>query len=358
MKNEQKLLVILTPGFPASESDTNCLPFLQDFVQAINDEQPSLKVIVLTLQYPFTAHEYLWHNNTVISFRGKNRGHIFRRMNRIKIWRKLRSINERNCVVGLFSLWFGECAYVGKKFSDKYNVPHKTWMLGQDAKDGNKYVGKIKPLAKDIIAVSDFIANEFFKNYLIKPAYTIPAGLNDTTSEIASNRNIDILGAGSLIPLKQYHLFIEVVGSVVKSNPKLKSIIAGNGAEMNSLRLLIANFELNANISLAGEIDHKDLLKLMQQTRIFLHTSRYEGFSMVCLEALSAGCHVISFCKPMERDFEHWHVVNDEKEMLMKTEEILALGDLDHRQIFPYAATDTAIEVLKLFSNNVATNAI
>ena len=39
---------------------------------------------------------------------------------------------------------------------------------------------------------------------------------------------------------------------------------------------------------------------------------------MACLEALYAGCHVISFCKPMNTDFEHWHIVNTEEDMIKK----------------------------------------
>ena len=54
----------------------------------------------------------------------------------------------------------------------------------------------------------------------------------------------------------------------------------------------------------------------MQRTKIFLHTSSYEGFSGACLEALYAGAHVISFCEPMKQKIDHWHIVKDEKEML------------------------------------------
>ena len=67
----------------------------------------------------------------------------------------------------------------------------------------------------------------------------------------------------------------------------------------------------------------REILQLMKRAKIFLHTSSYEGFSTVCLEALYAGCHVISFIKPMEHDIGHWHIVQSKEEMVKKAMEIL-----------------------------------
>ena len=48
-----KRLVILTPGFPKDETDTTCIPFLQDFILELNDQYPSLKIDILAFDYPF-----------------------------------------------------------------------------------------------------------------------------------------------------------------------------------------------------------------------------------------------------------------------------------------------------------------
>ena len=131
-------------------------------------------------------------------------------------------------------------------------------------------------------------------------------------------RDITILGVGSLIPLKQYDVFIDVVKEIIKEIPLTNAILCGKGPEEIQLQKLIEQYQLQDNIILTGEKPHTETLRLMQRTKIFLHTSNYEGFSTVCLEALYAGCHVISFIKPMQHDIDHWHIVKTKVEMIKK----------------------------------------
>ena len=345
--------MILTPGFPANERDDTCLPFLQQLIKAINKEFPTISIIILSFQYPLKAHEYVWNNNKVVCFGGKNKGKLLRRILWLKVWRKLKDLNKRNNIKELFSMWLGECALLGKRFGEKYNIEHKAWVLGQDARLGNKYVKRMKPTPGELIAISDFIANELFANYLIRPTQIIPNGVDNTLFNMApAERTIDVMGAGSLIVLKQYHLFIGIILDVKKTYPAIESFIAGKGPEKESLQSLITNLQLEDNISLPGEVAHGRLLGLMQRSRIFLHPSSYEGFSMSCLEALFAGCHVISFCKPMEEDIEHWHVVKTKEEMVAKALELLAQTGLEHKAVMPYSIDETANSMMKLYSSN------
>lgn len=350
MKKDPRSLVILTPGFPEDEQDTSCLPFLQSLIRTINKDFSCIKIIVVTFQYPYTSTEYLWNGNTIFSFAGKNKGKLSRRFLWFRVWRKLKKIKEENNVAGLFSLWLGECALIGHRFGKRFEIPHHCWIAGQDAKAGNKFVGKIKPSSDELIAISDFIADEFFKNYLIRPLHIIPNGIERELFEnVSYQRTIDVLGAGSLIRLKQFDIFIDCISEIKKAFPNICSAIAGNGAEMHSLKLKIQKYKLDNNIFLNGEMTHQNLLKLMQQTKVFLHPSSYEGFSMVCLEALYAGCHVISFCKPMNIDFDHWHIVKTKEEMIEKALEILSDTQTQYSSVMPYSINETAKAVLKLF---------
>src|SRR5664279_520752 len=113
MKNDQDVFVILTPGFPANERDDTCLPFLQQFVKAINKEFTTVSIIIIAFQYPLKAQEYLWNNNKVISFGGKNKGKFRRRILWIKVWQKLKELHKKNNIKGLFSVWLGDCALLG-----------------------------------------------------------------------------------------------------------------------------------------------------------------------------------------------------------------------------------------------------
>jgi hypothetical protein len=87
----------------------------------------------------------------------------------------------------------------------------------------------------------------------------------------------------------------------------------------------------------------------MQRTKVFLHPSSYEGFSGVCLEALSAGAHVISFCKAMKQEIEHWHITGSKEEMKQKTLDILQGPNADHSPGFPFLMSDSVNAVMRLF---------
>ena len=350
MKINPRSLVILTPGFPEDEQDTSCLPFLQSLIRTINRDFPLVRIILVSFQYPYTSGEYFWNGNTIFSFGGRNKGKLSRRFLWFRIWRKLKRIKKENNVIGIFSLWFGECTFIGHRFGKKFGIPHHCWIAGQDAKVANKFVAKIKPSSDELIAISDFIADEFFKNYLIRPVHVIPNGIEPELFELVSyQRTIDVLGAGSLIPLKRYNFFVDCIIQIKKRFPVICSIITGKGPQQSALQRKIHKYELGNNLFLNGEMEHANLLLLMQQSKIFLHPSSYEGFSMVCLEALYAGCHVISFCKPMNVDFDHWHIVKTEEEMIEKALQILSCSGVEYKSVMPYSINDTAKSVMDLF---------
>jgi glycosyltransferase involved in cell wall biosynthesis len=90
----------------------------------------------------------------------------------------------------------------------------------------------------------------------------------------------------------------------------------------------------------------------MQRSKIFLHPSSYEGFSGVCQEALYAGAHVISFCKAMNHEIEHWHIVKDKEEMTEKAGMILRSGSAGFDPVLTYDINDSVNAVMNLFGYN------
>jgi glycosyltransferase involved in cell wall biosynthesis len=354
MADKKKTLLILSPGFAKNEADTNCLPAQQALVLAINQHYPDLAVRILSFQYPFENRTYTWFNNPVFAFGGRNRGFFFRFFNWIKIWLALRKTVGQTNTIGLLSFWLGECALLGHYFSLNYGIPHYTWLLGQDAKKGNRYMRLMQPRADALIAISDFLQKTFYENYGILPKHVIPNGITRTDFENPSNeRGIDILGAGSLIPLKQYDVFITTVYELKKSMPTIRAVLCGDGPEKKRLNRLIAELNLEKNISVMGELPHTEVLKLMQQSKIFLHPSSYEGFSSACLEALYAGTQVVSFTYPMKAWIKHWYQVADKETMLIQIREILSSAPIQYRPVTPYLMQDSSKQIVQLFTEHL-----
>jgi glycosyltransferase involved in cell wall biosynthesis len=116
------------------------------------------------------------------------------------------------------------------------------------------------------------------KNYGIKPGSVIPAGINPAEFKMPGRiRPIDILSVGSLIPLKQYSLFVEILSMVKQYKPDVHAVLCGKGPEESVLRELICQYDLQDNIVLTGELPHEEVLEFMTKSKIFLHTSSYEG---------------------------------------------------------------------------------
>ncbi len=352
MNKTNETLIVLSPGFPKDEMDTTCLPSQQLFIKSINQIFPSLHVIILSFQYPFCKSVYQWNNNKVIAFGGKSRGKVHRLLLWFRVWKKLLQLKREHHIVGLFSFWCGECALMGQWFESIYNIKHFIWISGQDAKKENKYVRWIRPAPDRLVAMSDFLADEFLKNHLILPAHVVPIGIDPEMCTVdQKERIIEIIGAGSLIPLKQYDIFVEVIRILSVQFPSIKAVICGRGPEEQKVKKLIEKYHLENNISLIGEIPHAEVCRQMQRAKVMLHPSSYEGFGAVCIEALYAGAHVISFCRPMKQPISHWHVVSTEKEMSDKAIDILQNPEISHKPVQTYFMIDSAKKIMALFED-------
>lgn len=350
MNKDKKTLVILTPGFAKDETDSTCLPLQQQLVKTLKEINPQLNIIILSFQYPYHTEKYRWLNTMVLPFNGRNKGGLPRLLLRRKLNTALKKIHTQTPIDGLLSFWYGECALVGHRFADTHGLQHFCWILGQDAKKENSYPRRASLRPGELIALSDFLQTEFERNHGIKPGYLIPAGI-DAKQFNATNqeRNIDILGVGSLIPLKQYDLFIEAVADIKKQLPAVKAVLIGNGPEMERLKDLIKKSELETTITVTGELSYTEVLQWMQRAKLLLHPSSYEGFSGVCLEALYAGSHVISFCKAMNQEIEHWHIVKSKEEMKEKAISILKHPATIYKRVTFASMEDIAKKMMGLF---------
>jgi glycosyltransferase involved in cell wall biosynthesis len=352
MNHKKKALIILTPGFPENEEDTTCLPERQALVKALKRNAHSTEIIILTFQYPFIRHHYQWQGIDVYAFNGRNKGKLRRAFVWFCVWKTLKILKRKFKLIGLLSFWLGECALIGNMFSKRYNTRHYCWLLGQDAKAGNKYVSLIKPSAEFLIAISDSLADEFFKNYLIRPKHILPVGIDkELFNPLTGIRDIDIIGVGSLIPLKKYDQFIKVIHILNRRIYNLKVVLCGKGPEQQKLKHLISAYSLQDVIELKGELPHPEILQLMQRSSVFLHTSSYEGFAAVFAEALFAGTYVVSSCKPMERPIDHFYYIPDIESMADCIFTILSDKSKQHYPVMPFEIDEIAEKTIELFDN-------
>ena len=350
MSNNGKTLIILSPGFPKDEMDTSCLPFLQQFVIELKCQFPGLQVVILAIDYPLIRSFYRWNNTLVFSFNGWKKGKVSKLFAWWFVLRKMRKIRQENEVLGILSLWYGPCAFLGNRFAKRNRIKHFCWMQGQDAKKGNRYVSLTKLSSGELIAISDFIQSEFERNYGMKPGAVIPAGINPEEFKTPDKiRAIDILGVGSLIPLKQYSLFIEILSLVKRYKPDVRAMLCGKGPEEPVLKELIDQYGLNENIVLTGELPHEEVIAFMTRSKIFLHTSSYEGICVSCIEALYAGSHVISFVRLMNYSIPHWNIFSTKEEMTDKILSLLSSPETEYNAVKTFTVQEAVQKIIQMF---------
>lgn len=284
----------ITPGFAADEQDFNCIPPMQLLAQALTRQGVDLQIV--TLEYPFRDEPYIWHGASIWPCNGQNRRWLKMRT----LWRAqqfCRKILEEKTTTAVHSFWLGWASALGEKLSRRYDVPHVTTLMGQDVLSQNwKFLRGLSPeRTTRFVAVSDFQNDVFEKNTGLRAAKVVPWGIaeKEIPASFSSERPLDVLGAGSLVPVKNWEKWLRVIALAVKTAPDLKAEIAGGGVKRGELERLVRQLDLEKNVCLTGELRRPEVLEKMRTAKILLHTAHYESFGYVLAEAAMNGCRVL-----------------------------------------------------------------
>jgi glycosyltransferase involved in cell wall biosynthesis len=333
-----KHILILTPGFPKDEADDNCIPPLQEYLIAFTSAIPGSKIKVISLHYPSKTDNYIWNGITVHPLSGK-----VSRLKKPFLWfkviREAKKINAEHKIDIIHSFWLGECSLIGNYLSKKLKCTHICTLMGQDVKPPNKYLKLLKNNKTKFIALSKNQADEFNRWAKRKADKIIHWGINDQQI-LLTERDIDLLAVGSLIPLKNYSLFIQLAEEAVKIFPDLKCVIAGSGPELQKLKSFADEKNLLKNIKFKGLLNRTDIFKLMQRSKILIHPSNFESFGYVFAEALVNGMNIVSFNVGCALEHPKWFIAKDEKDFVNISINLLS-GKLNFSPYNPFQLTET-----------------
>jgi glycosyltransferase involved in cell wall biosynthesis len=289
-------VLFLTPGFAAHEHDLNCIPPLQLFVRALMRQGVDLHIIAL--EYPFRGAPYRWggvDEAGVYPCNGRNRRYLrWRTLARARSFARQLLTEKRFDVI--HSFWLGPAWALGEQLAARWQTPHFSTLMGQDVLPANRYLRRLRAeAASRLVALTSFHNDVLEKTTGLRAAHCIPWGVakSDIPVSLPAKRPVDVLGVGSLVPVKNWEQWLRVLHLAVAERPGLSALLIGAGPEEGRLRALANRLHLENNLQFAGEIPRPEVLARMRESRVLLHTARFESFGMVLAEAAAHGCRAV-----------------------------------------------------------------
>lgn len=108
-----------------------------------------------------------------------------------------------------------------------------------------------------------------------------------------SDKEKIVLTVGRLVPIKGYDLLLSAWALVAPDAPGWKLRIVGDGPEMQRLCAQARELGVEQSVEFTGAT--RNVEEHYRNAALFCMSSRFEGFPMVLLEALSFGLPVVSF---------------------------------------------------------------
>ena len=321
-------VLILTPGFPTHEMDDICVPYIQDFLLAFAEHDSPFKFTIVAFQYPGHHRSYTWKGVRVHALGGDN-NKFLKPLTWWRAWTKAKTIHQSDKVDTVLSFWLGETAWIGQKTAQDLGANHIAVAMGQDVLPINRYLKRLDSRRTKIVAVSKRMAQALKQNSKLISCKTIPFAEPKVRQAVPNqwdDREVDILGVGSLIRLKRFEDWVQVVKECISINPSLKAVLIGEGPEMGTIMAQIVNSGMENQIKVVGKCSRENTLEWMKKSKVLLHPSEYEGMGYVFTEALNRGMCVVSKATGLAEPSSSWKVAEDPAGMKLATLEFLEEG--------------------------------
>lgn len=156
--------------------------------------------------------------------------------------------------------------------------------------------------ADAVIAVSNLTRNIIINRYGINAnkVFTIYNAVNFSKTNYAQNlkekhprKKKIITFLGRITFQKGPEYFIEAARKVLKSNPEVHFVMAGNGDLMNQMIDRVAKLNMGTKFTFTGFLTGNDVNEMYSQSDIYVMPSVSEPFGISPLEAMSKGIPVI-----------------------------------------------------------------
>jgi len=142
-----------------------------------------------------------------------------------------------------------------------------------------------------------FCLSEMMSKELKKVAPSMAGKIKRTSTGVNSKlfknvglkRKDQLIAIGSFKWTKGYKYLLDAVARVFSQYPEYSLVILGDGKDKESIVKQIDFLGISDKVDLKGVVSRQDVMKLLNESRLFVMSSLHEGLPKVLLEALACG---------------------------------------------------------------------
>ncbi len=177
-------------------------------------------------------------------------------------------------------------------------IPKAKRILTLQSTNTTFLLGPIHRSADTITAISKALI-ERAKKFTNAPVRLIPNGIDfNAIREACSFHPKDsgcVLFVGRLEPMKGVDTLLRAFAKAIAGlSPDIHLRIVGDGSEMNALKKIAAELEIDHRVAFIGQLSPIAVLDEFAKAEIFCGLSRSEAMGNVFLEAQAAGCAIVA----------------------------------------------------------------
>lgn len=137
------------------------------------------------------------------------------------------------------------------------------------------------------------------------PHAVIPCGIDLSQFEASTDKQDKVLWIGRLEENQKRVSDLPLIAALLmKTRPEVSIEVIGHGDKLDWLKEAIHSQGL-VNLSISGWQERSYIATSLREAKVLLQTSNFEGMSVAVMEALGAGCKVVSTRVSGVEDMEH-----------------------------------------------------
>lgn len=184
---------------------------------------------------------------------------------------------------------------IGVWLKSKYGCPlvcttHGTDTVAPLERGDGEWLRQVCDRVDQIIADSDQLRERVKSCGTKTPAQTIHCGFIPRQPVPVDRDPWAVVQVGHLIPSKRVDTTIRAVARLRERYPQMTLTVIGQGVLREELQLLCSELGVADAVTFTGHIPNAEVFAAMCRSRYYVMASKPEGFGIVYLEAMAAGC--------------------------------------------------------------------